>query len=65
MTTTYKAKNGMVWGFKCPTLTRHTWELMPFAVAYPHYEEWVKSNGQSHKDWYKSDVNTTALVCEW
>ena len=44
---------------------RHTWELMPFAVAYPHYEEWVKSNGQSHKDWYKSDVNTTALVCEW
>lgn len=66
MTTTYKAKNGMVWGFKCPTLTRHTWELMPFSVAYPHYEEWVKSNGQSHKDWYKdADVNTTALVCEW
>jgi hypothetical protein len=66
MTTTYKAKNGMVWGFKCPTLTRHTWELMPFSTAYPHYEEWVKSNGQSHKDWYKdADVNTTALVCEW
>ena len=66
MTTTYKAKNGMVWGFKCPTLTRHAWELMPFNVAYPHYEEWVHSNGQSHKDWYKdADVNTTALVCEW
>ncbi len=65
MTTTYKAKNGMVWGFKCPTLTRHTWELMPFSVAYPHYEEWVKSNGTVHADWYKSDVNTTALVCEW
>ena len=65
MSTTYKAKNGMVWGFKCPTLTRHTWELMPFSVAYPHYEEWVKSNGTAHADWYKSDVNTTALVCEW
>ena len=65
MTTTYKAKNGMVWGFKCPTLTRHTWELMPFSTAYPHYEEWVKSNGTVHADWYKSDVNTTALVCEW
>lgn len=63
--TTYKAKNGMVWGFKCPVLTRHTWELMPFSVAYPHYEEWVKSNGAVHSDWYKKDVNTTALVCEW
>ena len=66
LTTTYKAKNGMVWGFKCPTLTRHAWELIPFSTAYPHYEEWVKSNGQSHKDWYyDADVNTTALVCEW
>ncbi len=63
--TTYKAKNGMVWGFKCPTLTRHTWELMPFNVAYPHYEEWVNSNGAVHADWYKEDVNYTALTCEW
>ena len=63
--TTYKAKNGMVWGFKCPTLTRHTWELMPFNVAYPHYEEWVNSGGKVHADWYKEDVNYTALTCEW
>ena len=56
----------MVWGFKCPTLTKHAWELMPFAVAYPNYEEWVTSNGASHTDWYKDEsVNQTALVCEW
>lgn len=66
LSTTYKASNGMVWGFKCPTLTRHAWELMPFAVAYPHYKEWVSSNGESHADWYKdSEVNPVALVCEW
>ena len=63
--TYFKAKNGMVWGFKCPVLTRHTWELMPFAEAYPHYKEWVESNGAVHSDWYKKDVNTAALVCEW
>jgi hypothetical protein len=63
--TYFLATNGMVWGFKCPTLTKHTWELMPFAVAYPHYKEWVESKGVSHADWYKADVNTAALVCEW
>lgn len=63
--TYFQATNGMVWGFKCPVLTRHTWELIPFAVAYPHYKEWVESNGAVHSDWYKKDVNTTALVCEW
>lgn len=64
--TFYSASNGMVWGFKCPVLTRHTWELMPFAVAYPNYQAWVESNGASHSDWYKdADVNYTALVCEW
>ena len=66
LSTTFKAANGMVWGFKCPTLTKHAWELMPFAVAYPNYEEWVTSNGASHADWYKDEsVEQRALVCEW
>ena len=66
LSTTYKAANGMVWGFKCPVLTKHTWELMPFAVAYPHYKEWVTSGGTAHADWYKdSEINPVALVCEW
>ena len=63
--TYFLATNGMVWGFKCPTLTKHTWELVPFGQAYPHYKEWVESKGAVHADWYKADVNTTALVCEW
>lgn len=66
LSTTYKAANGMVWGFKCPVLTKHAWELMPFAVAYPHYKEWVTSGGTAHADWYKdSEINPVALVCEW
>ena len=66
LSTTFKASNGMVWGFKCPTLTKHAWELMPFAVAYPNYKEWVSTNGASHADWYKDEsVNHTAIVCEW
>jgi len=64
--TYYLASNGMVWGFKCPTLTRHAWELMPFVVAYPNYRAWVESKGESHADWYKdADVNPVAIVCEW
>lgn len=61
----FVASNGHVWAFKCPTLTRHTWERMYFSNAYPHFAEWVESNGTQAKDWYKRDVNYTYLSCEW
>ena len=61
----YKASNGQVWAFKCPTLTRHAWERMYFSNAYPHFQEWVESNGTSATDWYKKDVNPLYLSCEW
>ena len=61
----YEGKNGEVWGFKCPTLTKHVWNKMGFGLAYPHYEEWVKSNGESHANWYTEDVNLMYLTCWW
>lgn len=64
--TYYKGINGEVWGFKCPTLTKHLWNKMPFAWAYPNYKKWVESNGATNADWYKdADVNGRYLTCWW
>ena len=49
---TYVARNGQVWAIKCPTLTRHAWEKIPFTKAYPEFEAWMNSNGSSNEDWY-------------
>ena len=61
----YVGANGQVWAFKCPVLTRHTWERMYFSNAYPHFKEWVLSNGAEAQDWYKRDVDYTYLTCQW
>ena len=61
----YGGANGMVWGLKCPTLTRHVWNKLYFSDAYPHYEEWMTSGGTVHSDWYHKDVNPIYLTCEW
>jgi len=61
----YAGTNGSVWGIKCPTLTRHIWNKLYFSQAYPHYQEWVQSNGASHQEWYHEDVDDLYLVCWW
>ncbi len=62
----YMAKNGQVWAFKCPVMTRHAWEKYYFGDAYPNYNAWVTSGGTEHEDWYKdSSVDYTYLTCEW
>ena len=63
--TTFLAKDGQVWAFKCPVLTRHLWEKMPFDLAYTHYREWVSSGGSQHSKWYAEDVNGDYLSCWW
>jgi len=63
--TYYKGINGEVWGFKCPTLTRHVWNRMSFDKAYPHYQEWVSSNGEQYPDWYVNGVDNIYLCCWW
>ncbi len=61
----YSGTNGMVWGFKCPTLTKHVWNKLYFSAAYPNYESWVTSKGAQHADWYYNNVDNRFLVCEW
>ena len=64
--TYYQAKNGQVWAFKCPTLTRHAWEKQCFEKAYPLYDGWVTSNGKQNAHWYKlENANISYLSCEW
>ena len=61
----YAGTNGAVWGFKCPTLTRHIWNKLYFSQAYPHYEEWITSGGAQYPDWYVRDLNEMFVVCWW
>lgn len=61
----YYGTNGAVWGIKVPTLTRHIWNKLYFSQAYPHYHDWVSSNGMNYPDWYKNDINEMYLVCWW
>ena len=61
----YYGTNGAVWGIKVPTLTRHIWNKLYFSQAYPHYHDWVSSNGMNYSDWYKHDINEMYLVCWW
>ena len=61
----YAGPNGQVWGFKCPTLTKHVWNKLYFSQAYPHYQEWLESNGAMHSDWYYTDVDGRYLSCWW
>ena len=61
----YAGLNGEVWGFKCPTLTKHVWNKMFFDMAYPLYKEWISSAGASHSDWYYNEVDGKYLSCWW
>lgn len=61
----YKSNSGLIWAFKCPTLTRHMWNKLPFSAAYPHYIEWLDSNGTEHTDWYEEEVDGRLLSCWW
>ena len=61
----YMSKTGKVWAFKCPVLTKHVWEKMYFGEAYPHYMEWMSSDGANCADWYRTDVDGELLTCWW
>lgn len=61
----YDGKGGMVWGVKCPTLTKHVWNKLYFSAAYPNYIKWLESGGKEYNDWYYTDVDGRYLVCWW
>lgn len=65
---TYKSSDpeGYIWAFKCPTLTKHMWNKLPFSAAYPSYSNWIKTNGAENADWYKEEnIDSRFLVCWW
>ena len=61
----YKSKSGLIWALKCPTLTRHMWNKLPFSAAYPHYMNWIDTSGEENRDWYEKDVDGRLLSCWW
>lgn len=64
-TVPYKSKDGLIWAFKCPTLTRHLWNKLNFSSAYPKYMGWMDSNGTENTDWYEEGIDTRYLSCWW
>ena len=61
----YMSKDGFIWAFKCPTLTRHVWNKLKISDAYPKYVGWIESNGEENKDWYFDDIDTRYMSCWW
>lgn len=61
----YVSKDGLIWEFKCPTLTRHLWNKLNFSSAYPKYMSWMDSNGEENTDWYENGVDSRYLTCWW
>ena len=61
----YFSKDGLVWAFKCPTLTKHLWNKLFFSDAYPKYMNWIDTNGEENADWYEDGVDGRRLSCWW
>ena len=59
----YVSRDGHVWAFKCPVLTKHVWEKYYFSLAYPRYEAWIGGDA-SAADWYLQS-DGTYLSCWW
>ena len=60
----YYGKNGEIWAFKVPTLTRHSWEKLVFTNAYPKYANYIATHGEEDVDWYLHP-DEKYLVCWW
>lgn len=48
----YYGKDGSIWAFKVPTLTRHAWEKYAFDLAYPKFANYISTKGEEDVDWY-------------
>lgn len=46
------ADDGNVWAFKTPVLTRHITEQQNFGIAYPKYQDWLKTGKEEYALWY-------------
>lgn len=62
-TNNYKDKNNMVWAIMLPVGDfKHPTEMTSIVDAYPTFEEWAFSGGDSQQDWYLSPADDSKLV---
>ncbi|MEM1008559.1 MAG: LruC domain-containing protein [Myxococcota bacterium] len=52
----YVAKSGLPWGLLLPGEWKHPTERTDIRQAYPQFERWFISGGQSDQDWYQNPV---------
>lgn len=62
-TNNYKDENNMVWAIMLPVGDfKHPTEMTNIVNAYPNFEEWAFSGGDSQKDWYLVPAEDSKLV---
>ena len=62
-TNNYKDANNMVWGIMIPTVNfKYPTESTRISNAYPMFNNWAKSSGNSNPEWYLYPVNNNTLV---
>lgn len=59
----YCSVNNEVWVLKLPVGTRHAYDRTSLLVAYPDLREWIESNGEQKRSWYKN--YNSELVAPW
>lgn len=50
----YCSKDNDVWVLRLPVGTPHVYDRVSIFSAYPDLKEWIESNGQQKRDWYKN-----------
>lgn len=50
----YCSVNNDVWVLRLPVGTPHAYDRVSMFSAYPDLKEWIESNGQQKRDWYKN-----------
>lgn len=62
-TNNYKDENNMVWAIMLPVGDfKHPTEMTNIVDAYPGFEEWAFSGGESQQDWYLAPADDEKLV---
>lgn len=62
-TNNYKDENNMVWAIMLPVGDfKHPTEMTNIVDAYPGFEEWAFSGGQSQQDWYLAPADDQKWV---
>lgn len=61
---TFLSANNMPWAIEMPTLWSHPYESVDIVDAYPNFDDYVESNGQSQVTWYMRSQAQQGLVID-